>query len=145
MAFFPSAVFRAPFRTSRCYSPGKLELAFAYSAIVPLPKRLAPRHRHSSACTPADQMKRERTLSAEIVDLIWLDLENEIGECLAVRQITIMQEQLRLLVNVAIEMIDSTSRKTARASHQSMDAISFVQKQFRKIGTILPCNTSDKS
>ncbi len=48
-----------------------------------------------------------------------------------------MQQQLRLLVHIAIQVIDAAGGKTARATDDAMNAITLIQQQFRQVGSVL--------
>ncbi len=47
------------------------------------------------------------TLSTQVVDLVWLDIQHKVCECLAIRQIAVVQPELRFIMNVTIDVVDS--------------------------------------
>ena len=56
------------------------------------------------------------TLSAEIVDLVGFETQDQVREGLSVRQIAVMKQQSGIVVDVFVEMVDSASTKTRTAT-----------------------------
>jgi hypothetical protein len=47
-------------------------------------------------------------LGSEVVDFIWLQIEDKVRQGLSVGEITVVQEQFWVFVNISVEMIDSS-------------------------------------
>jgi phosphoheptose isomerase len=48
-------------------------------------------------------------------------------------------------VGILIEVVDALGIKGGRSPNDAMHLIAFIKQQFRKIRTVLPSNTSNKS
>jgi len=56
-----------------------------------------------------------------------------------------MKKQLFLInIFVSPQMFDSRPQQIAGPANNSMDGVTFAQKQLAKIGTVLPGNTGDE-
>ena len=78
------------------------------------------------------------TLSTEIVDFIRLDLFKEPVEIAGIGQIAVMQKKSDIrIVRILIKMIYAQSVECTCATDNSVNFVTFFQKQFSKIGTVL--------
>ena len=84
-------------------------------------------------------------LRAEVVDLIWLDFLDDMEKVAGVGQVAIMQDKVALAnVRVLVKVVNAVRVEEGAAPLDAVDLISFVQKEFREVGPILPCNAGYK-
>ena len=66
------------------------------------------------------------TLSAEIVDFIGFDIENQVGNTLAVSKVSIVEEEFGVwIVRISIDMVNPRSIEAAATTHDAVDIVSF--------------------
>ena len=86
------------------------------------------------------------TLGSEIVDLIRLHGLHDANQAVGVRHVAIVEEEPSFgNVRILIQVIDTIGIEQRSAA---LDAVNFVvlgQQEFRKVSTILPGDTCDKS
>src|ERR1700724_1646808 len=84
-------------------------------------------------------------LSAEVVDLIGLDLLDDVDERGAVRQVSIVEDQAgRGIVWVLVEMVDARGVEEGRATLDTVDFVPLGEKKFGEIRPVLTGDSGDK-
>src|SRR5207248_1300584 len=84
-------------------------------------------------------------LAGQMVKLVRSGFEEDSSEGGGVVQISVMQpEPLAEERRVIGKMLDARTFELAGPSHQAMDFVPFIQKQFRQIGTILSSDAGNK-
>jgi hypothetical protein len=85
-------------------------------------------------------------LSAEVINFRWFDDLNQSRQTIRIGEVCKMEcEPFSPLTGILMDMIDATGVKGTRPPNQSMDLITFVQQQFRKIRPILASNPGNQS
>src|SRR6266853_2153260 len=75
-----------------------------------------------------------------------MDAVDEIDQAAAGREIAVMQEHANVgKVRVHIDMVYAAGVECAGTTNDSVHFIAFGQKQFSKIGTVLPGDSRDQS
>ena len=73
-------------------------------------------------------------LRSQVVDLIRLDVQDQVGQAAAIRQIAIMQEQSRVRqVRILIEMVDASAIEAAGAPDETVDFVALFEQEFGQI------------
>src|SRR6266481_1341725 len=81
-----------------------------------------------------------------MVDFVGMDAVDEIDQPAAGREIAVMQEHANVgKVRVHINMVYAAGVERAGTTNDSVHLIAFGQKQFSKIGTVLPGDSRDQS
>ena len=84
-------------------------------------------------------------LGPEIIDLVGLDLIKELNQRHSIGQIAVMKMQPPgSAMGWLGEMIDPRADDGAGPSHDTVDFIAFLQKEFGEIRTILTGDAGDK-
>ena len=81
-------------------------------------------------------------LGGEVVDLLRADLTDQSDQTVAVRQVAIVQMQLRLLAKD--QVLDSLRAEGAGATTQAMHLVALREQQLREVGTVLTRDTRDQ-
>jgi len=85
-------------------------------------------------------------LSAQVVDFIRFKIEDQICQTLAVRQVSIMQEQTSAaLMRILVDVIDTARRERARSTNKAVNRVALFEQQFGKIRAILASDSGDES
>ena len=83
-------------------------------------------------------------LCSQVVYLVGPDLLNDMGQTRRIGHIPVMQVKgFTLLVYIVKQMIDARRVEHRAAALHSMNLVTLVQQQLRKIGAILASNTRD--
>jgi hypothetical protein len=73
-------------------------------------------------------------LGSQVVDLVGFDLGQLAGETATVREISVVQEEVGLLLpRVPIQMIDPRGSEAAAAPDQAMDLVALVEEKFGQV------------
>jgi hypothetical protein len=77
-------------------------------------------------------------LAGEVVDFRWTHFRKNTAQRGSIGEIAVMKKE-RLAVEsfIPAQMLDSGTQEIARAPDDTMNGVSFFQKQFRQIGTVL--------
>ena len=85
-------------------------------------------------------------LRRQIVDLLRLHLLHDAHQAGGVGEIPIVQDEPAILfVRILIEMIDAVGVEERSAPLDAMHLVALVEKEFRKIGAVLPGNSGNQS
>ena len=85
-------------------------------------------------------------LSAEMVNLVRLDVPQQLHQVEGVGQIPVVEEEpLAVDVGILIEMIDAAGIECARAPDNAVDFISFAKQEFGEVRPILAGDSRDQS
>ena len=82
-------------------------------------------------------------LCSEVVDLIGLNLTNQYMCIARIRQITVVEEDPPIILNVRQEMIDPLRTRRTMTTNHAMYLIALFKQQLGQIGAVLSCNTGD--
>ena len=77
-------------------------------------------------------------LRAQVVDLVGLNVEHQVGQVLSIGQVTVMQKQFRTgFVRIPVDVVDPHGVEAAAAADDPVNFVAFFQQQFCQIGTVL--------
>src|SRR5207237_6876949 len=77
-------------------------------------------------------------LPGEMIQLCRANIAENSTQRRAIGEIAIMEKQASIISSfIAPQMLNARSQQVARAPHDSMHSVIFLQEQFRQIGTIL--------
>jgi hypothetical protein len=83
-------------------------------------------------------------LSAEVVDLIGLDLVDQAHQARGLREVGVVQQQAHLLlVGIAVEMVDPLGVERGRPAHEPVDLVALLEQLLGEEGPVLPSDAGD--
>ena len=84
-------------------------------------------------------------LSPEVVDFVGFQIQYQIGQTLAIRQVTVVQKQaITGLMRICVDMVDPSGGERGSTPHQTMHRITFFQQQFSKVRTVLTSDSGNE-
>src|SRR5439155_17444557 len=83
-------------------------------------------------------------LCSEVVQLVWLDLLDQLGDLAGAAEVPVVQEEPGADgVGVHVDMVNPVGVEGTRASHEPMNLVALGEQQFGKIRSVLACDSSD--
>ena len=76
-------------------------------------------------------------LGTEIVDFIGFEVQDQVAKGLSIGQISVMEQQAGILVDVFVEVVDTSGAKARAASDESMHEVTFLKQKLGQVGAIL--------
>jgi hypothetical protein len=84
-------------------------------------------------------------LGTQIVDLVGLDLLDDMDQRRRIRQIAVVQYEVRIgMMRIFVDVIDAVGVEERRTPFDAMNLISFGEKKLRKICSILAGDTCNQ-
>ena len=88
---------------------------------------------------------RHMALSAEVINLIWLDLLDDPNQVCAIGEVAVVEHNPRIaLMWVLIEVINPTGVEAARAPLYAMNLVALLKQQLRQVAAVLSGDAGDQ-
>ncbi len=84
-------------------------------------------------------------LSAEMIDLIRLQIINELHQVHAIGQVAVVEKKFHAVdMRIRVNVVDAGRVECARAADDAVDFIAFIEKEVGKIAAVLTCDSGDE-
>jgi len=83
-------------------------------------------------------------LGTQVVNLIRLNAVDHAAQRIPIREVPIMEEELRMLVGIHVEVIDAVGIESGCAADDAVDLVALAQQQLHEVAAVLACDAGDK-